>query len=100
MTVVFSSCGIKGKAKADVTLYFTTRNSLGMRRVPWQSAEPWVSCHPERSGCFAMRGSHAVEEPAPSEVEGTPIRSTWRQDARDPSTPPAHSLANGLAALR
>ena len=37
-------------------LYFTTRNRLGMRNAP-------MGCHPERSGRFATRSSHAVEGP-------------------------------------
>jgi hypothetical protein len=30
-------------------------------------------CHPERSSCFASRSRRGVEEPAPSEAEGTPM---------------------------
>jgi hypothetical protein len=32
--------------------------------------------HPERSGWYAKRSSHEVEEPAPSEAEGTSTPST------------------------
>src|SRR5882672_2562872 len=31
-----------------------------------------VRGHPERNECFAWRSTHEVEEPAPSEAEGTP----------------------------
>jgi hypothetical protein len=44
------------------------------RRAP--SPVPHKKCHPERSSRFAKRSSHVVEEPALSEVEGTPTRPT------------------------
>ena len=52
------------------------------------------NCHPERSGCFALRSSRAVEGPLPAEetfaVEAALSGQLLRQD-RDPSTPSAHS---------
>ena len=37
---------------------------------------PSQKCHPERSSRFAKRSSYVVEEPALSEVEGTPTPPT------------------------
>ena len=53
-------------------------SATALRRDPFRNKITPVNifyfCHPERNGHRAKSDAHAVEEPAPSEVEGAPVQ--------------------------